>query len=54
MSLVGPRPYMDDESTYWNKRFDDFYYRYAVRPGITGLSGASAYGKDVEEPGDQS
>ncbi len=38
MSLVGPRPYMEDECTFWNKKFDDFYYRYAVKPGITGLS----------------
>jgi putative colanic acid biosynthesis UDP-glucose lipid carrier transferase len=38
MSLVGPRPYMEDECTYWNERFDDFYYRYAVKPGITGLA----------------
>lgn len=38
MSLVGPRPYMEEECAYWNKKFDDFYYRYAVRPGLTGLS----------------
>ena len=38
MSLVRPRPYMEDECTYWNRIFDDFYYRYAVKPGITGLA----------------
>lgn len=38
MSLVGPRPYMEDECSFWNKKFDDFYYRYAVKPGITGLA----------------
>ncbi len=38
MSLVGPRPYMEDECSYWNKKFEDFYYRYAVKPGITGLA----------------
>jgi len=38
MSLVGPRPYMEDECSYWNQKFDDFYYRYAVRPGISGLA----------------
>lgn len=38
MSLVGPRPYMEDECSYWNKKFDDFYFRYTVRPGISGLS----------------
>lgn len=38
MSLIGPRPYMEDECSYWNKKFDDFYYRYAVKPGISGLA----------------
>lgn len=38
MSLVGPRPYMEDECSYWNNKFDDFYYRYAVKPGISGLA----------------
>jgi putative colanic acid biosynthesis UDP-glucose lipid carrier transferase len=38
MSLVGPRPYMEDECSFWNKKFGDFYYRYAVKPGITGLA----------------
>lgn len=38
MSLVGPRPYMEDECSFWNKKFEDFYYRYAVKPGITGLA----------------
>src|SRR5690625_2086133 len=35
MSLVGPRPYPVDECAYWNSTFDDFFYRYAVIPGIT-------------------
>lgn len=38
MSLVGPRPYPVEECAYWNSVFDDFFYRYAVKPGITGLS----------------
>jgi lipopolysaccharide/colanic/teichoic acid biosynthesis glycosyltransferase len=38
MSLVGPRPYPVDECSYWNSTFDDFFYRYAVKPGITGFS----------------
>ena len=24
--------------TFWNQKFDDFYYRYTVKPGITGLA----------------
>ncbi|MEX2600429.1 MAG: sugar transferase [Balneolaceae bacterium] len=38
MSLVGPRPYPVDECAYWNSMFDDFYYRYSVKPGITGYA----------------
>lgn len=38
MSLIGPRPYPVNECAYWNNQFDDFYYRYAVKPGISGLA----------------
>lgn len=43
MSLVGPRPYPVDECSYWNSTFDDFFYRYAVKPGITGFSQVKGY-----------
>jgi lipopolysaccharide/colanic/teichoic acid biosynthesis glycosyltransferase len=36
MSLIGPRPYPVDECIHWNNTFDDFYCRYAVKPGISG------------------
>ena len=42
MSLIGPRPYPVNECAYWSHTFNDFYYRYAVKPGITGL--AQTYG----------
>lgn len=38
MSLVGPRPYPVEECAYWNSTFEDFFYRYAVKPGITGFA----------------
>jgi len=38
MSLIGPRPYPVRECAYWNNQFNDFYYRYAVKPGISGLA----------------
>lgn len=43
MSLVGPRPYPVEECSYWNSAFDDFFYRYAVKPGITGFSQVKGY-----------
>lgn len=43
MSLVGPRPYPIDECAYWNSMFEDFYYRYAVKPGITGYAQVKGY-----------
>lgn len=43
MSLVGPRPYPVEECAYWNETFDDHYYRYALKPGITGFAQAKGF-----------
>lgn len=43
MSLVGPRPYPVEECAYWNETFDDHYYRYILKPGITGFAQAKGF-----------
>lgn len=43
MSLIGPRPYPVDECSHWNNTYPDFFYRYAVKPGISGLAQVKGY-----------
>jgi lipopolysaccharide/colanic/teichoic acid biosynthesis glycosyltransferase len=36
MSIIGPRPYWDEEDRYWSDRIPGFKTRYLVKPGLTG------------------
>tara|TARA_Y100001960_G_C14710923_1_gene846961 strand:+ start:748 stop:1356 length:609 start_codon:yes stop_codon:yes gene_type:complete len=38
MSVVGPRPYIEEECVTLNKTYPEFAYRHNVKPGITGLA----------------
>jgi putative colanic acid biosynthesis UDP-glucose lipid carrier transferase len=51
MSLVGPRPYMLADSQRFSDLVPDYYYRLAIRPGITGLAqikGLHGSGTDLQ------
>ena len=38
MSLVGPKPYIVDECENWSRTYNDYFYRYMLKPGITGFA----------------
>lgn len=38
MSLVGPRPHLEVFDIYYSQFHSDYYDRYKVKPGLTGLS----------------
>jgi len=51
MNLVGPYALSEGWTNYFNTIFKDFYKRYAVRPGITGLSQIKKYDVESKEIG---
>ena len=52
MSIAGPRPYMLSENRQCEKILKSYTYRYAVKPGITGLAqslGHFGFTESIEE-----
>jgi putative colanic acid biosynthesis UDP-glucose lipid carrier transferase len=43
MSIIGPRPYWDEEDTYWCARIPGFRVRNLVKPGLTGWSQVNGF-----------
>ena len=43
MSIVGPRPHMIVQDTYYKEVIKKYYLRHYVKPGITGLAQISGY-----------
>lgn len=38
MALVGPRPHAVEHDLYFSQHIADYWHRYSVRPGLTGLA----------------
>lgn len=43
MSIIGPRPYWDEEDKYWSERIPGFKTRYLVKPGLTGWAQVNGF-----------
>jgi putative colanic acid biosynthesis UDP-glucose lipid carrier transferase len=50
MSLVGPRPHALAHDEHFSKLAPDYYGRFRVRPGITGLAQVKGYRGEILEP----
>ncbi|GAB1858098.1 undecaprenyl-phosphate glucose phosphotransferase [Flavobacteriaceae bacterium MHTCC 0001] len=52
MSVVGPRPHMEQHTSDYQISVDKYLVRHFVKPGITGLAQIKGYRGEIEKPSD--